>query len=158
MKKAKYNKRGTRILLDTGWKEFDRQTNCITTGNAVCNTQMSTYIRPFSETECNGLVFRPGELMTFDLKPYWKYSIPNRILETLEDKCRKNSMILYMFFTTPSRKLGIVPFFWVLTTREPHPKLIDKHVCLRFGERYTKRMAAATEVLKYITEDDNEKE
>lgn len=158
MKEPKFNKNGTRQLVDTGWKEFDRQTNCITTGNAVCSTQMSTYIRPFSETECNGFAFRPGELLDADLKPYRKYSIPNSILETLEDKGRKNSMILYMFFTIPSRKLEAVPFFWVLTTREPHPNLIDKHVCLRLGERYTKRMSAATEILKYITEEDNEKE
>ena len=100
MKKAEFNKRGTKMLVDTGWKEFDRQTNCITAGNAVCNTQMSTYIRPFSETECNGLVFRPGELMAFDLKPYVKYGIPEAVLSLLEFKGRRDSLILYMFFTT----------------------------------------------------------
>jgi len=153
MKKAEFNKRGTKMLIDTGWKGFDRQTNCISHGQSIANTQISTLIRPFSETECNGHVFRPGELMAFDLKPYLKYGIPDRIREILEDKNRRNKMILYMFSTTPVRRLERVPFFWVITTSDwHHPKLIDKHVCLRLGERYTKRMAAATEILKYITE------
>ena len=35
MKEAKFNKTGTRQLVDTGWKTFDRQTNCISTGNVA---------------------------------------------------------------------------------------------------------------------------
>lgn len=154
MKKAEFNKRGTKMLVDTGWKTFDRQTNCITTGNAVCNTQMSTYIRPFSETECNGRVFRPGELMAFDLKPYVRYGIPESILSLLEFKGRKESRILYMFFTRPRGSDGLRPFLWVLTTKEPNPKLVISRVVYEFGQRYTKRFKAEAEILKYITEEE----
>ena len=156
MKTARYNKTGTRQLVGTGWKEFDRQTNCITTGNAVCNTQMSTYIRPFSETECNGHVFRPGELMAFDLKPYVKYGIPEAVLSLLEFKGRKDSLILYMFFTTPKGQTEPEPFLWVLTTKEPHPRLKISRVIYHFGQRYTKRFKAEEEILKYITEGNDE--
>lgn len=157
MKKAEFNKRGTKMLIDTGWKKFDRQTNCITTGNAVCNTQISSFIRPYSDTECNGFTFKPGELLEADLKPFRKYNIPERILSSLDRTDREDDRILYMFFTTKLGSTKADPFLWVVTTPGPaRRKLVDRHVCLRFGERYTKRMDAATEILKYITDDDNE--
>ena len=153
MKKAEFNKRGTRQLVDTGWKTFDRQTNCISAGNVIANTQISTYVRPYRETECNGLTFKPGELMTLDLKPYVKYRIPEAILDLLEFKVRKDSLILYMFFTTPKGRIEPEPFLWVLTTKEPHPRLKISRVVCHLGQRYMKRYDAADEILKYITEE-----
>ena len=53
MKKAEYNKTGTRMIIDTGWKTFDKQVKLISTGNVFTDTQLSLFVRPYSMTECN---------------------------------------------------------------------------------------------------------
>lgn len=159
MKAKKYSKNGKRQIVDTGWKTFDRQTDCISTGNAVCNTQLSAYIRPWSETECNGYTFKPGELLEVDLKSFG-YRPPDDVMPILRDKDRKRSVILYMFSTYETignivgRRMR-VPFLWVVT--DDDHKLVTCHNVYRDGARMCKRYSATREILKYITEDWNEK-
>ena len=158
MKKAEFNKKGTKQLVDTCWKTFDRQTNCISTGNVVANTQLSLYIRPYQETECNGFTFKPGELMEVDLKSF-TYRPPDNIMDILRDKSREKSVILYMFSTSETvgnivGKRMRVPFFWVITGG--NHRLVRRHIVYRHGAQMWKRQKAADEVLKYITDDDNE--
>lgn len=155
-KKEESNKSGTRQLVDTGWKEFDRQTNCITTGNAVCNTQISSFIRPYSDTKCNGFTFKPGELLEADLKPFKKYDIPDRILGRLDGTDREDDLILYMFFTMKRGSTKVDPFLWVVTTPGPAClKLVEYAVVHEFGTSLVKRWDAKNEILKYITGDKN---
>lgn len=156
MKKAKFNRTGTRMLVDTGWKEFDRQTNCITTGNAVCNTQISSFIRPYSDTKCNGFTFKPGELLEADLKPFRKYDIPDRILGRLDRTDREDDLILYMFFTTKRGSTKADPFLWVVTTPGPAShRLVEYAVVHEIGTSSIKRWNAKDEIIKYITENEN---
>lgn len=156
-KEKKYSKNGKRQIVDTGWKEFDKQTNWITTGNAVCATQYSSYIRPWSETECNDISFKPGELLEHDLRPFLKHGLPADISENLRFKERSEKRILYMFWTSPRGSLKLEPFLWVVTTAEPHPRLVMKRVMHYPGQSWKKRYMAADEILKYITEDWDEK-
>ncbi len=155
MKKAVFNKRGTRQLVDTGWKTFDRQTNCISTGNMIANTQLSLYIRPYRETECNGNAFKPGELLEADLKAFG-YRPPDDVMDILRDKGREKSVILYMFSTSEwvgnivGRRMR-VPFLWVVTDYDHG--LIRCHVVHRGGARMCKRYNATREILRYITEE-----
>ena len=156
MKKAVFNEAGTKQIVNTDWKEFNKQTNCITTGNAVCNTQLSMYIRPYSETKCNGYTFKPGELLEEDLKPFRKYDIPEWVLARLEDHGRKDSNILYMFSTyvkNPYRTLGSVrmPFLWVVTS--PGHQLLDSAFHCQGRPKWSKWISAKEEILKYITEE-----
>lgn len=154
MKKAEFNKKGTKQLVDTGWKTFDRQTNYISTGNVIANTQLSSYIRPYRETECNGLTFKPGELLMSDLKAFG-YGPPGDIMDILCHKRRKRSVILYMFSTHEvvgnivGRRMR-VPFLWVVTDRDH--RLIRCFYVHRCGAQMRKRYDAANEILKYITE------
>lgn len=148
MKEAKFNKTGTKMLVDTGWKTFDRQTNVISTGNVVANTQFSSFIRPFGETECNGIKFRAGELLDFDMKPFRAYNVPDDVMQILYDKGRDRSLILYLFRTFEGTRP--VPFLWVIATKDH--KLYYHKVVYGFGQRYTKRFNAAKEILKYITD------
>ena len=157
MKAKKYSKNGKRQIVDTGWKEFDRQTNYITTGNAICSTQLSAYIRPWSETECNDISFKPGELLEYDLRPFLADGLPDDIKEVLRFKGRTCQRILYMFGTYPRPGMGFIPFLWVVTTAEPHPRLVMSRVVISPGQRRMKRIMAADEIMKYITEDWNEK-
>ena len=70
MKEAKYNKTGTRQIIDTGFKKFDKATNLISAGNVIANTQYGNFIRPYNMVLCNGNKFHKGHLMECDLKGF----------------------------------------------------------------------------------------
>ena len=147
MKKAIYSKNGMKQLISSGWKLFDKQTNCISTGNVISNTQFSSFIRPWNETECNGYTFSEGHLMNCDLEPFRKYRIPKQFLNLLEEKSRQDGVILYMFFVY---KNGVLcPFSWVVTSSDD--KLIKKAVVCSYNENKMKRFNALYEILNYIT-------
>lgn len=147
MKEAIFNKRGTKQIIHSGWKLFDKQTNCISTGNVYASTQMSSYIRPWKETECNGFENPKGELMHFDLQPFIRHHIPQFIYDRIVDRNRQDSVILYMFYV---RNEGCVePFGWILTT-DTHDYIT---ACVRrsaVGQSYEKRTDALLEAKSYV--------
>lgn len=149
MKQHVYNQSGTRQLINSGWKLFDNQTNLITTGNVSSNTQQSSYIRPWTETECNGRTNPEGHLTNFDLHPFQKYGIPLVIDKIVSDKERKEPVILYMFYVW-SKDQHVLPFCWVVTDK--NHKLVKTVIVTRWGEHKGKRISAAREAVSYITE------
>ena len=149
MKKAVYNSKGNQVV-NTDWAEFNKQTNCICTGNVYANTQVSSFIRPYGKTECNGYQFPEGHLINVDLHQFDSYRIPENLERVIRDKNRKDSVILYMFFTLRKGNKRITPFGWVLTDREH--RLIGQYVVCGCGESYTKRWSALNEAIQYITE------
>ena len=82
-----------KMIIDSGFKEFDRQTNCISRGNAICNTQYSNCIRPYTEIECNGHTFPEGHLFNYDLQYF-------NISSAIRDMIKKmgKMVCLYEFF------------------------------------------------------------
>lgn len=149
MKEHKYNKTGTRQIVSSGWKEFDRQTNCISTGNVYASTQFSSFVRPYAKTDCNGFKRAEGELLNYDIKPFSKYGIPERIKDVIEDKERKDSVILYMFFTR-NREKAIEPFYWLVTGRD-HNKICGALVS-KYKTSLSKRILASHEIESYVTQ------
>lgn len=95
MKKAIFNKSGMKMIIDSGYKTFDKETNLITTGNVWANTQQSGYIRPYDEVINGGYVGKPGDFLKYDLQ-FFKQVHP-KILAILNDRSRVKSMILYQF-------------------------------------------------------------
>lgn len=99
----KYSKNGMKMIIDSGYKLFDKQTNYIGRGNVISNTQHSNYIRPYSETECNGQINEKGHLTNYDLQ---YFSIPNwlrkKIIENDEQVC------LYEFMTYRNGEENII--------------------------------------------------
>ena len=147
MKEAKWSRNGMKMLIDSGWKEFDRQTNCITTGPGICSTQFSMCVRPWKETECNGFAFPEGHLLESDLDPFKRFNVPETVMSYLRDKGRKESVILYMFFINDHGRVS--PFFWVATDYS-YNMIMSRLVCPYRG-KYMKRFSASMEILKYIT-------
>lgn len=147
MKKAIYNNKG-RQVVNSDWAEFNKQTSCISTGNVIADTQISTFIRPWEQIECNLHKFPEGHLMKFDLDTFNGYRIPEGIMDVIRNKDRKESVILYMFFTVRNKK--VVPFGWVLTDKNHH--YIGHRIVRAYGESYTKRWSALNEAMQYITE------
>ena len=97
LKKLEY-KTPNKIKCDTGHKEFDRFCNFIGTGNVIADGQISSFIRPHSETECNGRTWAPGELQEFDLRPFLETRIisPN-IARIVRESAKEQAVILYVF-------------------------------------------------------------
>ena len=52
-RKAIYNSRGNQVI-DTGFKRFDKETNCISYGNIIANTIYGNYIRQYNEVKNGG--------------------------------------------------------------------------------------------------------
>ena len=76
-----------RVDIHTGHATFDRQCDCLMTGNVIANTQLSYYIRPENQLECNGRVHAPGHLREFDLKSFsLPYHVRNAVLEATKDE------------------------------------------------------------------------
>lgn len=78
-------------------RTFERQCEgVIFTSNVTANTQLSTYVRPQTETECNEFDFKPCHLRQADLKSFQKYQIPKRIQVAIDNR-NSEQMVLYRF-------------------------------------------------------------
>lgn len=142
-----FDKRGMKQVFESGFKTFDQQTNIITTGAVIANTQISEYIRPWSEVKNYGYVGQPGQFMKYDLQFFG--NIPDeKIRSIIYDRDRKESVILYKFFIhTP---YGIDPIGFVLTDYD-HKHLAHCY-CFSYGCSTNKRIAAIDECMNYICE------
>ena len=136
-----------KMHFESAYKTFNEQTNLISTGNVIANTQFSSYIRPYNETECNGLTRPAGELLKFDLQ-YFR-NIPERIINILWDKTRTESYILYQFsvYNKKYNERDIIGY--VLT--DYNDNLITYAVTCNYGSCYYKRESAILECIEYIT-------
>ena len=119
-------------------KEFSDAVNdpdhgLIARGNIMSNTQSSTYVRAFIDTECNGFTSEPGKLRDFDLA-FFGRALPAQVSKTAKHWSRESGTILYRFFHW-KRRLRI-EHGWLITSR-------DHQVLSRFitGPTYKSRDA-----------------
>lgn len=82
-----------KMLIHTGHATFDRQADCLGTGNVIGKVQLSFYIRPYSETECNGRTNSPGHLREYDL--HYFQDLPSSILQVVKNLTVDKPVILY---------------------------------------------------------------
>lgn len=82
-----------RVRINTGHRTFDQQCEYLGTGNVFGHVQYSRYIRPVSETSCNGLSFAPGHLFDSDVRTF--RDLHSSLLAWLRGLNR--SIILYEF-------------------------------------------------------------
>lgn len=135
-----------KMHFDSEYKTFNRQTNVISTGNVIANTQLSGYIRPWKETECNGATFPTGNLTKYDLQFF--RSIPENIERILYDGSRDESVILYQFRIWNRKTRSYETVGWVVTDR--NYKLLAYNIPCEYGCSYWKRLSAVKECMKYI--------
>lgn len=142
MKQAVYNKAGTRQIVDTGYKKFDKATNSISTGNIIANTQFGWFIRPYKKQFCNGKGFKFGELMQSDLKYF--HNVSSHLMEIIKDPNREQSVILYEFF------IGNDVIGHILCNAAHH--LIASSTN-HYGRCYEKRYRCIEELINYVSYD-----
>lgn len=135
----KWSKSGNAMIVNSDFKEFNKQTNLITSGNVIANTIYGRYIRPYNETKCNGITFEKGELFDFDLK---LFHISNNFKEYI--KSLERQVILYEIFIYRNGKRDIIG--WLV---EDNGKIICDLLKQTRGN-YNKRYSALDIVRKII--------
>lgn len=144
MKKSNFyswSKNGMKMIINSDFKEFNKQTNCISSGNVIANTMWGLYIRPYNETECNGLTFKEGELFESDLK---HFNISRAYKEYIKSLNRQ--IVLYEIFIYRNGKKDIIG--WLI---EDNGRIIDITVAYSRGD-YRKRFSALETVKNIIEE------
>lgn len=101
MKRLTWRPNGNHIVINTGHKTFDRQADCLSVGNVWGDVQLSSYIRPKTETECNGFSNPPGHLRDFDLKQF--KDLPQNIRRKIVNITDTRYCILYEIRTWGKR-------------------------------------------------------
>ena len=144
MKKSNFytwSKNGNKMIINCDFKEFNKQTNLITSGNVIANTMWGLYIRPYKETKCNGLTFKEGELFESDLK---HFSISRAMKEYIKSLNRQ--VILYEIFIYRNGEKDIIG--WLI---EDKGRIIEMTVAQSRGD-YEKRISALETVKNIIEE------
>lgn len=145
MKNSKFyswSKNGMKMIINSDFKEFNKQTNCISRGNVIANTMWGLYIRPWNETKCNGLTFKEGELFNSDLK---YFSISRAMREYIKSLNRQ--VVLYEIFIHRNMRKDIIG--WLV---EDNGRIIDMTVAKSSGN-YMKRFSALETVKNIIEEE-----
>lgn len=93
----KWNKKGSKIVIDTGYKTFDNYIVCISRGNVIGGGQTSFYIRPYNTIQCNNKTHEAGYLRSYDLNMF--YDLDYNVKKYVESITEDESCILYEFYT-----------------------------------------------------------
>lgn len=144
-KKPAYKMTGIRPqIIESGFKKFDSQTNCISAGNVIANTQYSSYIRPYKEILNCGYTGKEGDLTKFDMQHFSR--IPDGIREVLIDKNREQSVILYEFCVYYDKVREVIGY--ILTDSDS--KLVKSYALSSHGFSCQKRIDAIRECMCYV--------
>ncbi len=144
--KAKVWKNPNRMLVETGHKTFDRQTNIVSTGNIIANTQSAFYVRgemcvkTWSRTD-----YEPGYLRNYDLGnwPTMPTSVRQSVIRLTAG--RKDSIWVSELFHYNGDRC--IVHGYIITTPDHH--LLDMFVT---GPTY-KSADVLEGVLPYVTEE-----
>lgn len=85
-----------KMHFDSEHKTFNRQTNLITTGNAIMNTQTSFFVRPYNEAKNPvGEKVEKGAMQDYDLGQFT--NLPSEVRDFVKGFAKTKSVILYDF-------------------------------------------------------------
>ena len=88
-----------RMLFESDHKEFNRQVDCISTGNVIGSVQTSFYVRSKMDTECNEQQFPVGHLRQVDLSLWRRLGgLPPDVLQYVREVTEEDEIIVYRFF------------------------------------------------------------
>ena len=128
-----WSKNKMKMRINTGFKEFDKQTNYIGQGNVIANTQYSNYIRAYNETiNPVGQEVEKGYLQKYDLHFFTELS---QYIKDILMANKDMKFILYEFRIYKNGKKRVIGH--ILT--DINNLTITKDV-VKFGnENYNKR-------------------
>lgn len=89
-----YNSKGD-IVITTGHKTFDRQTNLITAGNVVANTMVGGHIRAYDNVTMGA---KRGDLQKYDLNKFIKMDGFHMLRRYFQNLASEQEFYIYAFF------------------------------------------------------------
>jgi len=136
-----------RMKFESEHKTFNRQVDCISSGNVIGDVQLSGCVRPRSETECNGFTYEKGHLQEYDLG--WLVGdFPNYVKEFIRklEYAEDHSVIAYEFRHWNGEK-KVVHGYVVTTGGDDGHKVLGRW----YGEHWKSR-SVIDEAITYITD------
>lgn len=138
-----WNKNGNKMIINSGFVTFDKQTNYISSGNVISNTQYSGYIRKYNDIiNPVGQKVEKGHLFNFDLQ---YFNISNAMRDYIENL--NEYICLYEFSIKNKRRKNIIG--WLIQREN---KDIEIFVNNEFGINYSKRYLALVLAKNIIVE------
>ena len=132
------------MKFESGYKSFDRYIRSVSPENCLGTGQRSSYIRPYTELECNGQVNDPGHLRDYDLNSFMFRRLPYDVRQYVLSVTKKKGCILYEFYFRRHKKETVIGYV-VTTTDHKLLKIINTRDSEKAG-------MALMECAKYITE------
>ena len=137
----KWNKRGSKIIIDTGYKSFDNYIVCIAKGNVLGGGQTSYYIRPRKETKCNNENYPMGELREHDLSVF---NLTAQVKKYVESITEDKGCMLYEFYFYRDTQLHVVGY---ITEQD------NKYEILLYDHKnYDKKIKCLEYIIKILEE------
>lgn len=127
-------------------KTFNNQCRCITAGNQIGDVVISSYVRAFNETECNGIKNPKGHLQEWDLNEGFLKDFAHYVKDWIRKNVIKESIIAYEFHHYNNHN-KIVDGYVITTGANKKHKLLEV-----WYEGDYKNRSAVDEAIKYITE------
>ena len=145
-----WSKNGNKMIIHSDFKEFNKQTNDISNGNIIASTMYGKYIRPYSETKCNGYEFEKGNLFEYDLQYFSISRSYKEYIKMLGEQGIK--VILYEIFIYRNGEQDILG--WLIEDSKTG-KIIDLSVNYTYKTNkinYLKRVSALKTVQNILEE------
>lgn len=139
-----------KMHFESDFVTFNKQTNLISTGNVIANTQISSFIRPWKEKKCNGRIYPNGYLMLQDINKF--HFLPEKIREFLVSHERDKECILYEFFCVD--KNGLSDTFAYVITDDVNNYIMHDIIC-GYKASVKKRVSALLNILPYICSEES---
>ena len=138
-----------RMKFESLHKTFNRQVDCISRGNVIGHVQLSGFIRPRNEIECNGFIREKGVLQEYDLGWLLK-DFPNYVKEFVRklEYAKSHSTIGYEFRLWRGEKKTVIGY--VVTAGEDQGHRVLKKWIV--GKAQCKAQSVVDEAIKYITD------
>lgn len=138
-----------KMRFESGFKTFDNQTNLISTGNLVSNTQYSTCVRSRNTVKCGDKIFPKGDLQQFDLDHF--ETLPQDVRKFFEQGYTISNNVWLYQFRHFSRGKKIVDGFVI--TDYSFAKILKV-----WYRNWFKSYYAVQEAMKYIADDPHPQE
>ena len=116
----KWSKNKMKMLINTDFQLFNKQTNYISHGQVIANTQFSLCIRPYNETKCNGIDFPIGHLHNKDLENFTTTDTLRKLL-----KEQTENVYLYEFRVFKGNRKEVLGHLVIKNGETIYKKLYD---------------------------------
>lgn len=135
----KWSKNKMKMIINSDFTTFNNQTNLITSGNCISNTQYSNYIRKYDNAD-------NGKLFNYDLQ---YFSISEGLKNYI--KSLDKEIILYEFFVYNKNQKNIIG--WIID----NDNTMEIYVNNQYRCNYDKRFKTLEYCKKILVEKNNTK-